>query len=323
MSRFFALLVLSGLACAQTPSSSLPASSPPASSLPETPAPSPSLPVISWPVTASLAPPSAGPAGPVIVSNSPNDTNNLLPELPAVPNRDVSLIGGTIRSLDRVRDQITIQVFGGGKAQVFFDPRTHVYRDGAAASARDLQAGERVYVDTVLDGTDIFAKNIRVVGQGSMAQSSGQIVDHEPGSEELTFRDAIFHEPVRLRLDSNTVVTHDNRAVSANELLPGTLVSVDSRPDGKGHAVVQQISILAIPGSTFYFSGRVAHLDLSRGLLVVVDPRDEKSYEISFDASTLRANPNLREGADIMVTASFDGARYLAKAITINSAAGK
>ena len=76
MSRFFALLVLSGLACAQTPSSSLPASSPPASSLPETPAPSPSLPVISWPVTASLAPPSAGPAGPVIVSNSPNGTEN-------------------------------------------------------------------------------------------------------------------------------------------------------------------------------------------------------------------------------------------------------
>lgn len=320
MSRLLAWLVLGGFACAQAPSSSMPTSSlPPAVS--ESALPATSLPAPTLPATASLAPPTnAVPTPtPAITPNVPIDTKNLLPDIPTVPKGSVSLIGGTIRSLDRVRDRLSIQVFGGGKAVVLFDPRTRVFRNGQKIPTRELQPGERVYVDTVLDGTEIFAKNIRVGGDTSVAQTSGQIVEHEPGSLELTYRDALSPAPVRLRLDANSVITRDNRTVAASELLPGALVSVDFKPDGKGQAVVRQISILATPGSTFYFSGRLVHLDLSKGTLVVLDPRDEKSYEVEFDTRTLRSNPDLHEGVEVSVTANFDGNRYLARAIAVSS----
>ena len=62
------------------------------------------------------------------------DPASLLPDLPKLPDAKASLIGGTVGRLDRVRDQITVQIFGGGKMKIFFDPRTHIYHDGAEAS---------------------------------------------------------------------------------------------------------------------------------------------------------------------------------------------
>jgi hypothetical protein len=233
-----------------------------------------------------------------------------------MPTGSISLIGGTIRRLDRVRDRITVQVFGGASAVLLFDPRTHVYRDGRVATLHDLQLGQRIYADTLLDGTQVFAKNIRIVSTSSMGQSNGQVVEHEPGSAELTVRDVLSPEPMRLRLDDKSVVTRDGQPVSAVELLPGTLVSVDFRPDGRGQGAVRTISILAVPGSVFSFAGRLAHLDLSQGLLVVVDPRDHQSYEIHCDASLLRAHPDVREGAQVTITATFNGSAYTVKTIS-------
>jgi hypothetical protein len=69
--------------------------------------------------------------------------------------------------------------------------------------------------------------------------------------------------------------------------------------------------------------GRVAHLDLHLGLPALVDPREQKSYEISFDPTTVRLESNLRGGADATVAASFDGTRYSATAITVSTPAGK
>src|SRR5260370_29398898 len=42
------------------------------------------------------------------------DPLSLVPDLPKLPPAKASLIGGNIGKLDRVRDQITVQVFGGG-----------------------------------------------------------------------------------------------------------------------------------------------------------------------------------------------------------------
>jgi hypothetical protein len=53
-------------------------------------------------------------------------------------------------------------------------------------------------------------------------------------------------------------------------------------------------------------------------LLVVVDPADDKSYQISFDSATLPESRNLHEGDHVRVTASFDGDRYVASALTAN-----
>src|SRR5215471_18934327 len=126
----------------------------------------------------------------------PEDTGNsgairaLLPDVPPVPKGQASLIGGTIVNLDRVRDRLTIQVFGGKDMKVLFDGRTEIYRGEQKANLRDLKKGDRVYLSTVLDGTDIFAKTIRV-NATAWGNAEGQVVSFEPGKGELVMRDAL------------------------------------------------------------------------------------------------------------------------------------
>jgi len=54
------------------------------------------------------------------------------------------------------------------------------------------------------------------------------------------------------------------------------------------------------------------------GMLTLVDPRDEKGYEVSFSSSLLPASQNLHPGDHVVIDADFDGKRYVASAITIN-----
>ena len=55
------------------------------------------------------------------------DPASLLPDLPPVPRAKATLIGGTVERLDRVRERVTVRVFGGGRMSVLYDPRTRVY----------------------------------------------------------------------------------------------------------------------------------------------------------------------------------------------------
>jgi uncharacterized protein DUF5666 len=268
---------------------------------------------------ASLAPSGASASStPTFIGASSSDPRDLLPGSPGIPKGKISLLGGTIRRLDSVRDQMTIRVAGGSDTVVLFDPRTRVFREQVSGTLHDLQPGQRVYIDSILDGKDIFAKNIRILAAQGQGQSSGQIIEHEPGSAEITIRDVLSPEALKVRLDGNSLITHDGRQVSGNELVPGTLVATEFHRDGQGRLLAQQISILAVPGSTFYFTGEVAHLDLSRGLLVIVDPRDQRSYDIHCDPSLLRAHAELHEGLQVSVSATFDGSQYTAKAIAVS-----
>jgi hypothetical protein len=249
------------------------------------------------------------------------DTNALLPEPEPLPDGKASLIGGTISNLDRVRDQITVQVFGGNRMKVLFDGRTRVYRNGVASSYRDLRQGERVYLDTQLDGTKIFARNIRVVTRTATGESSGQILSYQSDKGELTIRDSISPQGIKLRVTPDTKISNGDRAASPADLRPGTLVAIKLNPDGDGKGVAREISILATPGTTFIFSGRVTYLDLHNGLLVLVDPRDKKRYDVHFDPGVLRPSDQLRQGADVIATADFDGTVYRATAVTVTSPA--
>ena len=243
--------------------------------------------------------------------------------IPPLPGGKVTLLGGTIQKVDHIRDRLTLQVFGGNRTAVLFDERTRVFRDGKSATLDDLKNGERAYVDTTLDGTQIFARNIRVVAQLPTGQSSGQIVDYRPGSGELIVRDTISPEPVKMRLAGNAVILQGDRIAGPAELKAGTLVTLAFTP-GNGEApIVRQISILALPGAAFIFSGRIDHLDLRRGLLVVVDPRDNKSYEVYFDPTARHLARDLRQGADVTVQATFDGRRYQSREIAVNSVSAK
>ena len=243
--------------------------------------------------------------------------------IPPLPGGKVTLLGGTIQKVDHIRDRLTLQVFGGDRTAVLFDERTRVFRDGKSSTLDDLKNGERAYVDTTLDGTQIFARNIRVVAQLPTGQSSGQIVDYRPGSGELIVRDTISPEPVKMRLAGNAVILQGDRIAGPADLKAGTLVTLAFTP-GNGEApIVRQISILALPGAAFIFSGRIEHLDLRRGLLVVLDPRDNKSYEVYFDPTARHLARDLKQGVDVTVQATFDGRRYQSREIAVNSVSAK
>src|ERR1700722_1410519 len=246
--------------------------------------------------------------------------------LPPLPKGKSTVIGGAIRGVDRVRDQFTLDVFGGRSLKVLFDERTLIYRDGVKSSQRDLRSGDHVSVETVLDGTTVFARSIHMLSESPAGDCQGQVMSYDPADRVLTVRDALSRQPIKFRLPGGLAVVRQGQAASSAEpgnadLDAGTLVSVKFQSDNKGHGVASQVFILAAPGSAFVFVGNVASLDLHSGLLVVVDPRDDKRYDIFFDSARFPVSRDLREGTDVMVTADFDGARYVASAITVRPTA--
>jgi len=52
--------------------------------------------------------------------------------------------------------------------------------------------------------------------------------------------------------------------------------------------------------------------------LTVIDPRDEKSYQIVFDPTKFPTSQALHEGDNVRVAATYDGSRYVAYSIALN-----
>lgn len=247
------------------------------------------------------------------------DPASLLPDMPRLPNAKATLIGGTVERLDRVRDRITVHVFGGGRMTVLFDPRTRVYQGTTEATIADLREGERVYLDTILDGNTVFARLIRVKTVQAQGESQGVVLKYRADRGELTLRDAISPTPVQVRLDSSTQFVQGGRTVPASTLLAGSLVAIKFNSSGNGHDVAREISILALPGTRYTFAGEVMHVDLRTGLLVINSSSDGKTYEIYLDPSA-SPDDNLHIGAMVTVVADFEGPRYRARSVTINTA---
>ena len=245
------------------------------------------------------------------------DPASLLPDLPPLPSHKVSLIGGTVQKLDRLRDQMTIQVFGGGKMKILFDPRTRFYRDGVEASAADLRPGDRVSIDTMLDGSTIFARNIRLQTVAA-GESQGIVVSYRAGQGELLMRDALSPRPVKMRLTPQTRVTNHNQTVSANDIVAGTLIAVKyGSQKGGSDDDAREVAILALPNATFTFVGRITALDFRTGLLVLDSSTDGRTYEIYLAPSAIPANDTLRQSADVTVLTRFEGNRYMAQNVTV------
>jgi hypothetical protein len=240
---------------------------------------------------------------------------SLLPLPPALSRTKVSLIGGTVYKLDRIRDQFTLQIFGGGKMKIYFDPRTHIYKDGVEASVADLRRGDRVSIDTILDGSTVFARTIRLKGAAG-GEGQGIVVSYREDKGELQIRDALSPVPLKLHLTNKTRVTDHGKPASASALMRGTLVSVTFGSAKDGRAVADEILVLATPGASFTFVGQISALDLSTGLLVLTSATDGKTYEIYLDPSL--SGDNLRQAAEVTVHTRFDGSRYVAQNLTVN-----
>jgi hypothetical protein len=243
--------------------------------------------------------------------------------LPAPPKGRSTVEGGTIRSVDPVRDQLILNVYGAKPMKILFDERTQVYRDGVEAPLSDLHSQDHASVQTVLDGTKIFALSIHMLSQAPEGEAQGQVLSYDAGTGQLTLTAALSGRPITLHVPAGTSVVGVGQVTVASpsaglqDLVKGTLVSVKFDSSNNGRGVVRQISILATPGSSFVFTGNVLSLDLAANRLVLLDPKDDQRYLIVFDRSRFPMSRDLHVGTHVRVTASFDGSHYVATAAKI------
>jgi hypothetical protein len=248
--------------------------------------------------------------------------------LPSAPKGMSTILGGEIQNVDPVRDRFTLRVFGQRPVKILFDERTQVYLDGKMIPLRDLHSHDHASVQTVLDGTDVFALSIHILSQSPEGEYQGHVLYYNPETTELTVSSALSHQSLKLLVPMNTRVVREGQSASSaassaassgpSDLVQGTLISVKFESDNKGRGVASQITILATPGSAIIFSGNLSSLDMGSGLLVLVDPLDEKSHEIFVDFARLPTSQNLHNGDYVRVTATFDGTRYVADAVDAN-----
>ncbi len=239
-------------------------------------------------------------------------------DIPAMPRGKSTIFGGEIRELDPVRDQMTLRVFGDRPMKILFDERTQVFRDGKKISLRELRPEQQASVQTTLDGSKLFAVSIHMLTNGQQGEYEGRVLHFDSGTGELTVSSGLSRQAIKLRVDSSTSFARKGPTSFASEhaglsdLREGTLVSVAFGAAGKGLPVASQVAVLATPGSSFVFEGNLASLNLRDGFLVVVDPRDQKSYEVFVHNLSSFISQSLRVGQHVRVVARYDGTRYVA-----------
>jgi Domain of unknown function (DUF5666) len=244
---------------------------------------------------------------------------------PPFPSGNATLVGGIIRDVDHVRNRMVVAVFGGGRWTVFFDERTHIFRNGAETTNLALKKGERVYVDTMLDGArhDIFARNIRVGVSAPPADADGQIMVVDKAHGEITLRDSINSVPVHFGVDKETRISSGATPTSLQQLKTGALVHVKFAPESGNRGVAREIIITASPGAAFTFLGNLTFLDLHRGLLAIHNVTDNKNYDIHFRPDRTQQAANLGIGSNVKIIATFEGTQYTAQSIALTDEAGK
>ncbi len=250
---------------------------------------------------------------PVVISEKPEASRvsgrDPLFDLPQLKSTPASLIGGVVESIDPVRDRLVLHPFGAHKLEVSFDPRTQFVRDGKLADVHSLHSGDSVHVETVLLGSKVFARTIHLPSIAGPGEASGQVTACDPATGQFTVRDELSSQPIEFVLQGNA--NAQNPA-----LFVGALVRVSFMP-GSGRAVAREVQILASPGSVFTFVGRITFLDLESRQLVVASATDNKKYRIQFGAERLENESRLHEGADVIISARFDGTGYVAENVTL------
>jgi Domain of unknown function (DUF5666) len=292
-------------------------------------APSSSVPKIPADSTVEATKPPAQPKTELLDASATSgalatDGHDPILDPPPFPKGVTTLVGGVISSVDRIRNHLTVTVFGGGHWTVYFDERTHIFRNGAETTPLALKKGERVYVDTMLDNNqrDIFARNIRVGIVALPADADGQVVEVDTAHGRITLRDTINSGDVRFSVDRSTLISQGNTPVALVNLRAGSLVHVKFSPDRASRGVAREISILAAPGSAFTFAGKITFLDTHRGVLAVRNAVDNKTYDIHFVPARTPEISRLSVGAEVRIIAAFDSTGYTAQQVTVTAMAG-
>jgi len=238
------------------------------------------------------------------------------PDFPPLPKGPASLIGGTVHKIDPIRDRISLRAFGGGDFTIDFDVRTRVMRGSAPAELRDIRAGTRLYADTIQKDGRVFAKILHLESTGSiLGETRGQVLSYDPSRGLLKVRDIISEQPLSLRLTSRTEVRAGDQTIQASGLVTGTLVQINFYGVSDGPSVAERINVMAQPGSTFVFTGRIAVIDFRDSHLTLYEQSSENTFEVGLHSLPASEKLRLKQGADVVVHAEFDGKKYEARSI--------
>ncbi|MGB6689203.1 MAG: DUF5666 domain-containing protein [Terracidiphilus sp.] len=257
-------------------------------------------------------------SNPALKSGSPSGD---LPAVPPAPGGKSTIMGGEIRNVDPLSDQFSLNVFGQKPIKILYDERTRFYRDGKPIPLLELTPADHASVQTILDGTKVFALSIHILSQSPEGECQGRVLSYSPSSGQLAVDSSLTHAPIKLLVPPGTPVvrvgqgTFTSGNAGSSDLVGGAIVTVKFAPDGKGRVVASRIEILAVPGSAFVFAGSVLSLDLHTGSLVVVDPRDGNSYIIFFDSARTPESQSLHIGEQVRVSATYNGEHYVADEI--------
>jgi hypothetical protein len=242
--------------------------------------------------------------------------------VPPLPKGTSTILGGSIRDIDPVLDRFTLHIVGEKPMRILYDQRTQVFVDGKKISLNQLRPAQHASVQTALDGTSVFAISIHILSQLQQGDYSGQVQSYDPTTGNLELVGDRGGDPMHLRVSSNTTFERKGQGASAatpagpGDLQPGSLVALQFDPDGKGRGSATRITVLATPGSTFVFAGNLVSLDTRAGTMMVLDPRNDQTYQIGFNAGSLASLESLHPGQHVRVTAAYDGKGYLAETIT-------
>jgi hypothetical protein len=241
-------------------------------------------------------------------------------DAPPMPKGKVTLIGGTVNKVDRIREKIVVQVFGGGTMKLSFDERTHIYRDGVETTQLGIRNGDRVYIDTMLDRSRLFARNIRVETGARAADSAGQILSVNARDRIITLQDQLSSRPITFQINQKTSIQRDKQPASFSALKPGALVVVKFALERANHGMAREISIVASPGMQFTFAGKVTHLDLRLGTFSVENNTDGKTYDLKFSLARVDKRDSFGVGSEVTVLATFEAWGYQADNVTVTAA---
>ena len=247
-----------------------------------------------------------------------------LPPMPPFPTGETTILGGAIRSVDPVLDRFTLDIYGERPITIQFDERTKVFRDGVSMPLSKLEPADHASIQTALDGTHVLAESIHILSRAPNGELQGVVRSYDPQSGKLELDSDPSPNPLKFFLPGNTPIARVGQpeftsvSSSAADLRRGSLVAVSFAPDLDGRAVVQRVTVMAVPGSSFVFGGNVSFLDLASGSLVLVDSRDGKSYRIYADFSRFPSAAKLHVGDNVTVNANYEGTRYVATTLTVN-----
>jgi hypothetical protein len=252
------------------------------------------------------------------------DANSGSFSLPSPPKGKTTILGGEIRNFDPVRDQFSLRIYGTRPMKIWFDERTQVYRNGEKISVRDLGPEDHASVETILDGDNVFAVSIHILAASAEGDCDGRVVRYNQDKGELVVASQMSPAPLTFQIPANVSIARVGEREfttgpsGLSDLIAGALISVSFESGTARRNVARAIKVMAVPGATFEFSGNISFLDMHTGTMVLVDPRDEKSYQIHFDSARLPASESLRLQTNVTVTATYNGTGYAANAITAN-----